>query len=55
MAQYSYDGINWTQSQDIGNTSVLTNKNPYTIKWTGTNYTLVGNLSTSSGNVVVFR
>ena len=53
---YSYDGINWTQSYDIGNNAILSNdttKNPFNIKWTGTNYTLVGNLATSSGNVIM--
>jgi len=50
---YSYDGTNWTTSRDLSNSAVLVNKNPYNVKWTGTNYTMMGNLSTSSGNTLL--
>jgi len=50
---YSYDGTIWTTSKDLSNSTVLVNKNPYNVKWTGTNYTMMGNLSTSSGNTLL--
>lgn len=50
---YSYDGTNWTTSKDLSNSAVLVNKNPYNVKWTGSNYTMIGNLSTSSGSTLL--
>ena len=50
---YSYDGLSWTSSEDLSNSSILINKNPYNVKWTGTNYALMGNLTTSTGNTIL--
>lgn len=50
---YSYDGSNWLTSSDLSNSTILTNKNPYNVKWTGSNYDIIGNLSTSDGNVIM--
>lgn len=45
---YSYDGTNWTPNLDISNSTVLTNKNPYNVKWSGSNYFMMGNISCSN-------
>lgn len=50
---YSYDGSIWTSSLDISNSSILTTKSAYNTKWTGSNYAIIGNLSTSSGNTLL--
>lgn len=50
---YSYDGSNWFTSSDLSNSSILTSKNPYNIKWTGSHYDIMGNLTSSSGNVIM--
>lgn len=50
---YSYDGTTWTKSLDISNSSILTTKSAYNTKWTGSNYAIVGNISTSSGNTIL--
>ena len=50
---YSYDGINWTTGNDLSGSALLTNNNPYNIRWTGTNYAMIGNLTTSQGNVIL--
>ena len=50
---YSYDGLNWSVGTDISYSPVLTTKNPYNIKWTGTNYAMIGNIATSSGNTLL--
>ena len=50
---YSYDGINWSSSADLSNSTILTSKNPFNIKWTGTNYAMLGNLATTNGNTIL--
>jgi len=50
---YSYDGTNWTTSSDLSSSSIITSKNPFNIKWTGSNYAMVGNLATGSGNTIL--
>lgn len=49
---YSYDGINWTSRYDLS-TNLLTNSNPYNVRWTGTNFTMIGNISTSQGSTTL--
>lgn len=46
---YSYDGINWTSRYDLS-TNLLTNSNTYNVRWTGTNFAMIGNISTSQGS-----
>jgi hypothetical protein len=50
---YSYDGLNWTPKVDLSNSAILNQKNPYNVRWTGTTYAMVGNVTTSSGNTIV--
>ena len=50
---YSYDGSTWTKSLDISNSSILTTKSAYNTKWTGSNYAIVGNISTAAGNTIL--
>lgn len=46
---YSYDGTNWKTVLDLSNSSLINHKNPYNVKWTGTQYSMVGDLTTSEG------
>ena len=50
---YSYDGINWNTRYDLSNSTILVNKNPYNVKWTGTNFAMIGNLKTTRGNTIM--
>lgn len=50
---YSYDGANWSSSADLSNSTILTSKNPYNVKWTGTNYAMIGNVATANGNTIL--
>jgi len=50
---YSYDGLNWTIRNDLSNSSVLIQKNPYNVKWIGSTYAIIGNLTNSSGNTIL--
>ena len=50
---YSYDGLNWSSATDLSNSAFLINKNPYNIKWTGTDYAMIGDLTTVGGNTIL--
>lgn len=50
---YSADGTTWSTSSDLSNSTILTQKNPYNVRWTGSHYDIIGNLSTSSGNSIL--
>ncbi len=50
---YSADGTTWYTSSDLSNSTILTQKNPYNVRWTGSHYDIIGNLSTSSGNSIL--
>ena len=52
---YSSDGINWSTNSDLSNSTILTNKNPYNVKWTGTHYDIIGNTSLTTGANVILR
>lgn len=47
---YSYDGLNWFSRYDVSNNPVLTSNNSYNVRWTGSNFSMIGNISTSQGN-----
>ena len=47
---YSYDGKNWT---DISNSSLLTKNMPNKVKWTGSQFHIAGDISTSDGNTLL--
>lgn len=50
---YSYDGADWSTSKDLSNSTILTSKNQYNVKWTGTNYAIIGNIATANGNTIL--
>lgn len=50
---YSYDGSTWSTSADLSNSTILANKNPYNIKWSGTHYDMIGNLSINGSNIIL--
>jgi titin len=48
---YSYDGSNWTPKLDLSNSAIV-NRNPFNVKWTGSKFAMVGNITTSAGNTI---
>ena len=50
---YSSDGVSWYSSSDLSNSQLLTQSNPYNVKWTGTNFAMIGNVANVGGNTVL--
>ena len=50
---YSSDGQSWYSSYDLSGSKLLTQANPYNVKWTGTNYAMIGNVANTSGNTIL--
>lgn len=53
---YSYDGNIWKTVNDLSNSNILINKNPYNVKWTGSNFAMLGNITSSitpQGNTIL--
>lgn len=50
---YSSDGKSWYSSSDLSGSKLLTQANPYNVKWTGSNYAMIGNVANSSGNTIL--
>jgi hypothetical protein len=49
---YSYNGNSWS-SGNINISNSMSVANPYNVKWTGSNYEILGNIATSSTNTMV--
>lgn len=50
---YSNDGKSWSANVNDLSNSALLSKSPYNVHWLGTNFAVVGNLTTSSGNTIL--
>lgn len=50
---YSSDGVSWYSSSDLSNSQLLTQSNPFNVKWTGTNFAMVGNVANVGGNTIL--
>ena len=50
---YSNDGLMWDKVNDLSNSPILNQKNPYNVKWTGTHFAMLGNIATSQGNTLL--
>lgn len=50
---YSYDGLKWTTGTDISNSTLLINKDPYNVKWLGSQYEIMGNITSANGNTIL--
>jgi len=50
---YSSDGQSWYSSSDLSNSQLLTQSNPYNVKWTGSNFAMIGNVANVSGNTIL--
>jgi hypothetical protein len=50
---YSSDGKSWYSSSDLSGSKLLTQANPYNVKWTGTNYAMIGDVANTDGNTIL--
>ena len=50
---YSSDGQSWYSSSDLSNSQLLTQANPYNVKWMGTNFAMIGNIANVGGNTIL--